>query len=137
MAVLKTNSSTQWRAVSGDQSKDWTDRALDSVAQVPMGELSYFSGLSKTMLASRLFIRYAESVPLLQRTLLSRLLRQLAQVYATVRITFVMELVALLRTEDAEGSSEDTTKKENQRAAACSTRSRWRATSWAVRGTAS
>ncbi|KAJ7720706.1 hypothetical protein B0H16DRAFT_1738701 [Mycena metata] len=41
--------------------------------------------------------RVAAYVPLLQRAVLSRLLSQLAQVYASVRISFIMELVASLR----------------------------------------
>ncbi|KAJ7019631.1 translation initiation factor eIF3a [Mycena alexandri] len=40
---------------------------------------------------------YKAYVPLLQRAVLSRLLSQLAQVYASVRISFIMELVAPLR----------------------------------------
>ncbi|KAJ7479854.1 hypothetical protein FB451DRAFT_1556664 [Mycena latifolia] len=44
---------------------------------------------------------YAEYVPLLQRAVLSRLLAQLAQVYASVSIAFVLSLVAPLADADA------------------------------------
>ncbi|KAJ7320820.1 hypothetical protein DFH08DRAFT_789026 [Mycena albidolilacea] len=42
---------------------------------------------------------WAPYVPALQRAVLSRLMSQLAQVYASVRIAFVLELVAPLRTD--------------------------------------
>ncbi|KAJ7661710.1 hypothetical protein B0H17DRAFT_1337152 [Mycena rosella] len=48
---------------------------------------------------------YAEYVPLLQRAVLSRLLAQLAQVYASVRIAFVLELVAPLVEPETEGTA--------------------------------
>ncbi|KAJ6629911.1 hypothetical protein B0H10DRAFT_1985801 [Mycena sp. CBHHK59/15] len=49
---------------------------------------------------------YAPYVPLLQRALLSRLLSQLAQVYASVRVAFIMELVEPLREGCTDGAFE-------------------------------
>ncbi|KAJ7186707.1 hypothetical protein C8R46DRAFT_278235 [Mycena filopes] len=49
---------------------------------------------------------YKAYVPLLQRAVLSRLLSQLAQVYASVRISFIMELVAPLREAAAPAPTE-------------------------------
>ncbi|KIP03308.1 hypothetical protein PHLGIDRAFT_111050 [Phlebiopsis gigantea 11061_1 CR5-6] len=48
---------------------------------------------------------YAPYLPLLQHALLSRLLSQLSQVYSSIKIDNLLELVAPLRASTAEGSS--------------------------------
>ena len=50
---------------------------------------------------------YASYVPLLQRAVLSRLLSQLSQVYSTINISNLLELVAPLREVAAEGTYDD------------------------------
>ncbi|KAJ7824167.1 hypothetical protein B0H14DRAFT_3728981 [Mycena olivaceomarginata] len=52
---------------------------------------------------------WAPYVAALQRAVLSRLMSQLAQVYASVRIAFVLELVAPLRTEASSEQKQDVT----------------------------
>ncbi|KAJ7159870.1 translation initiation factor eIF3a [Mycena crocata] len=52
---------------------------------------------------------YKAYVPLLQRALLSRLLAQLAQVYGTVRVAFVMDLVAPLREPEVDAAADPAT----------------------------
>ncbi|KAJ6452266.1 hypothetical protein C8R45DRAFT_916283 [Mycena sanguinolenta] len=87
-------------------------KQLYDVLEVTFDPLTLCANVAPILAQLRASADYAPYVPLLQRALLSRLLSQLAQVYASVHISFVMELVAPLRTEDAEGGSEDTTDKE-------------------------
>ncbi|KAF7361162.1 Eukaryotic translation initiation factor 3 subunit A [Mycena sanguinolenta] len=80
-------------------------KKLYDVLEVTFDPLTLCANVAPILAQLRASADYAPYVPLLQRALLSRLLSQLAQVYASVRISFVMELVAPLRAEDAEGSS--------------------------------
>ncbi|KAJ6448583.1 hypothetical protein C8R45DRAFT_1132894 [Mycena sanguinolenta] len=87
-------------------------KQLYDVLEVTFELLTLCANVAPILAQLRTSVDYAPYVPLLQHALLSRLLSQLAQVCTGVRISFVMELVAPLRTEDAEGGSEDTTDKE-------------------------
>ncbi|KAJ7655831.1 translation initiation factor eIF3a [Mycena polygramma] len=75
---------------------------LYAVLEVTFDPLTLCAALAPILAELRATPDYAPYVPLLQRALLSRLLSQLAQVYASVRIAFVMELVAPLRSENGD-----------------------------------
>ncbi|KAJ6589251.1 hypothetical protein B0H19DRAFT_1103395 [Mycena capillaripes] len=78
-------------------------KQLYNVLEVTFDPLTLCSAVAPILAELRASTDYAPYVPLLQRALLSRLLSQLAQVYASVRIAFIMELVAPLREAPAEG----------------------------------
>ncbi|KAJ6472697.1 translation initiation factor eIF3a [Mycena vitilis] len=80
---------------------------LYDVLEVTFDPLTLCAALAPILTELRASADYAPYVPLLQRALLSRLLSQLAQVYASVKIAFVMELVAPLRDVPTEGASAD------------------------------
>ncbi|KAK7018490.1 eukaryotic translation initiation factor 3 subunit A [Favolaschia claudopus] len=84
-------------------------KELYNVLEVTFDPLTLCENVAPILKELRASSDYAPYVPLLQRALLSRLLSQLAQVYASVRIEFVMELVEPLR-EAAPAASEDGTK---------------------------
>ncbi|KAJ7199603.1 translation initiation factor eIF3a [Mycena pura] len=85
-------------------------KQLYDVLEVTFDPLTLCSAVSPILAELRVTPDYAAYVPLLQRAVLSRLLSQLAQVYASVRIAFVMELVAPLR--ECELTPEPTTDHE-------------------------
>ncbi|KAJ6602565.1 hypothetical protein DFH09DRAFT_899571 [Mycena vulgaris] len=78
---------------------------LYSVLEVSFDPLALCASVAP-ILAELRTGEYAEYIPLLQRAVLSRLLAQLAQVYGSVHIAFVLDLVAPLveGTESAEGA---------------------------------
>ncbi|KAF7313200.1 Eukaryotic translation initiation factor 3 subunit A [Mycena kentingensis (nom. inval.)] len=75
-------------------------RKLYDVLEVTFDPLTLCADVAPLLISLRASADYAPYVPLLQRAVLSRLLSQLAQVYASVRIAFVMELVAPLRSQE-------------------------------------
>ncbi|KAF7291111.1 Eukaryotic translation initiation factor 3 subunit A [Mycena indigotica] len=77
-------------------------RKLYDVLEVTFDPLTLCADVAPLFSALATSADYAPYLPLLQRAVLSRLLSQLAQVYASVRIAYVMELVAPLRAGDSE-----------------------------------
>ncbi|KAJ7112946.1 hypothetical protein C8R44DRAFT_842082 [Mycena epipterygia] len=77
-------------------------KQLYNVLEVTFDPLTLCAAVAPILTELRATPDYAAYVPLLQRALLSRLLSQLAQVYASVRISFIMELVTPLREVPAE-----------------------------------
>ncbi|KAJ7487242.1 hypothetical protein B0H11DRAFT_1114748 [Mycena galericulata] len=75
---------------------------LYQVLEVTFDPLSLCAEIAPVLRELKAEEDYALYVPLLERAVLSRLLSQLAQVYASVRIDFVMELVEPLRELAAE-----------------------------------
>ncbi|KAJ6459249.1 hypothetical protein C8R45DRAFT_843370, partial [Mycena sanguinolenta] len=67
-------------------------KQLYDVLEVTFELLTLCANVAPILAQLRTSVDYAPYVPLLQHALLSRLLSQLAQVYASVRISFVMEL---------------------------------------------
>ncbi|KAF7290300.1 Eukaryotic translation initiation factor 3 subunit A [Mycena chlorophos] len=72
-------------------------RKLYDVLEVTFDPLTLCTDVAPLFATLKTSPDYAPYLPLLQRAVLSRLLSQLAQVYASVRIAFVMDLVAPLR----------------------------------------
>ncbi|KAJ7430278.1 hypothetical protein B0H11DRAFT_1943365 [Mycena galericulata] len=74
-------------------------RAITCLYQVTFDPLSLCAKIAPVLRELKAEEDYALYVPLLECAVLSRLLSQLAQVYARIRIDFVMELVKPLRVE--------------------------------------
>ncbi|KAJ7058572.1 translation initiation factor eIF3a [Mycena amicta] len=87
-------------------------RKLYHVLEVTFDPLTLCADVAPLFAALRTSTDYAPYLPLLQRAVLSRLLSQLAQVYASVRIGFVMELVAPLREATTTEGEGDEAKKQ-------------------------
>ena len=82
-------------------------KSLYNVLEVTFDPLTLCSSVSPLLKSLASDALYASYVPLLQHALLSRLLSQLSQVYNTIKITNLLELVAPLREVAVEGTSYD------------------------------
>ncbi len=80
-------------------------KSLYNVLEVTFDPLTLCSSVSPFLKSLASDDSYASYVPLLQRALLSRLLSQLSQVYNTVKISNLLELVVPLRDVDVEGAA--------------------------------
>ncbi|KAF8146234.1 hypothetical protein K438DRAFT_1735013 [Mycena galopus ATCC 62051] len=78
---------------------------LYHVLEVAFDPLTLCADVAPILAELRASSVYGAYVPLLERAVLSRLMSQLREVYASVRIAFVMELVAPLREAAAEAST--------------------------------
>ncbi|KAI0740155.1 hypothetical protein C8Q76DRAFT_607850 [Earliella scabrosa] len=82
-------------------------KSLYNVLEVTFDPLTLCSSVSPLLKSLASDALYASYVPLLQHALLSRLLSQLSQVYNTIKITNLLELVVPLRDVAVEGTSYD------------------------------
>ncbi|OCH86931.1 hypothetical protein OBBRIDRAFT_890151 [Obba rivulosa] len=82
-----------------------TVKSLYNILEVTFDPLSLCSSVApllKTLPADD--AAYTPYIPLLQRALISRLLSQLSQVYSSIKISNLLELVAPMRTTEIEGA---------------------------------
>ncbi|KAI1789859.1 hypothetical protein LXA43DRAFT_947930 [Ganoderma leucocontextum] len=82
-------------------------KSLYNVLEVTFDPLTLCSSVTPLLKSLASDTSYASYVPLLQRAVLSRLLSQLSQVYSTIKITNLLELVVPLRDVAAEGTYDD------------------------------
>lgn len=80
-------------------------KSLYNVLEVTFDPLTLCSAVTPLLNDLHNDPAYAAYVPLLQRALLSRLLSQLSQVYSSVKIAHLLELVAPLREIQVDGSN--------------------------------
>ncbi|KAF8874251.1 hypothetical protein CPB84DRAFT_1817913 [Gymnopilus junonius] len=89
-------------------------KSLYNILQVTFDPLTLCASVAPLLQTLSKDAAYSSYLPLLQRALLSRLLSQLAQVYSTIKITSVLELVKPLRdaelADDAKAEEEGTKK---------------------------
>src|SRR5262245_21051168 len=78
-------------------------RSLYSILEVTFDPLSLCTSIAPYLISLSSDEAYAPYNPLLLRALLSRLLSQLSQVYSSVKISNLLELVAPLRKSGLEG----------------------------------
>ena len=81
-----------------------TVKSLYNVLEVTFDPLTLCSSVSPLLKSLASDTLYASYVPLLQHALLSRLLSQLSQVYNTIKISKLLELVVPLRDVAVEGT---------------------------------
>ncbi|KAJ7641309.1 hypothetical protein FB45DRAFT_1000054 [Roridomyces roridus] len=107
-----TKSPTRASLLADALSRDALKRApaaitqLYDVLEVTFDPLTLCSAVAPILKELAASTDYAPYIPLLQRALLSRLLSQLAQVYASVRIPFIMDLLSPLRELEGEEKQE-------------------------------
>ncbi|KAI0073341.1 hypothetical protein K474DRAFT_1666713 [Panus rudis PR-1116 ss-1] len=80
-------------------------KELYNILEVTFDPLSLCSSIAPLFTSLSSDSSYAQYLPLLQRALLSRLLSQLSQVYSSINITQILDLVAPLKETGIEGSS--------------------------------
>ncbi|TBU26431.1 hypothetical protein BD311DRAFT_726099 [Dichomitus squalens] len=84
-----------------------TVKSLYNVLEVTFDPLTLSSSVTPLLKSLASDTVYAHYVPLLQHAVLSRLLSQLSQVYSTIKISNLLELVVPLRDIAAEGTYDD------------------------------
>ncbi|KAF5350149.1 hypothetical protein D9756_009177 [Leucocoprinus leucothites] len=81
-------------------------KALYQILEVTFDPLSLCSSIAPLLQTLSTDSAYSPYLPLLQRALLSRLLNQLSQVYSTVKLTTLLELVQPLKFKATEAEEE-------------------------------
>ncbi|OSX63047.1 hypothetical protein POSPLADRAFT_1169649 [Postia placenta MAD-698-R-SB12] len=80
-------------------------KSLYNILEVTFDPLTLCSSVAPLLTNLAADAAYASYIPLLQRALLSRLLSQLAQVYSTIKLSNLFELVAPIQNLDIEGAA--------------------------------
>ncbi|KAA1473327.1 hypothetical protein DENSPDRAFT_872737 [Dentipellis sp. KUC8613] len=91
-----------------------TLRSLYSILEVTFDPLTLCSAVAPLLSSLSKDELYAPYIPLLQRALLSRLLSQLSQVYSSIKMTNLLELLQPLRDAAADGAGDATIYGEEQ-----------------------